>query len=124
MELNPENDLEINVNDLTNEFKNFPLKFYRYYQQKAEVEAKKDLAKSRLKEIRAQVYKRIKTQTNSKITEKALESEIDTDPQVIEAQHKLLKAEHDAATINGAVESMRAKKDMMMQIGADRRKEN
>lgn len=124
MNLDPEIDLIVNVSDLTSEFRTFPTTFYRYCLQKAKAEAQRDHAKAKLKEIRAVVYKRIKSDTSTKHTEKSMEAEIDTDPQVLEAQLKLVKAEHDAATIEGAVESMRSKKDMLMQLGADRRKEN
>jgi hypothetical protein len=123
MELNPEVDLEVNVNDLTSEFKKLSLLLYRYYNHKAKVEAQRDLAKAVLKETKAVVYKRFKGDTSVKHTEKSLEAEVDTDQQVMEATRKLLKAEHDATTWGGAVDSLKAKKDMLMQIGADRRKE-
>jgi hypothetical protein len=126
MELNPEKDLVIDVTDLTVEFRHFPTVFFRYCQQKANAEAERDFAKCKLKEVRATVYKTIKgnaAMTGAKLTEAALEAEIDTNAQVIEAQGKLIQTEHNAATIGGAVESMRAKKDMLMQLGADRRKE-
>jgi hypothetical protein len=60
MELNPETDLEIDVNDLTAEFKKLSLMLFRYYQNKAKVEAQRDIAKAKLKETRAIVRKRIK----------------------------------------------------------------
>jgi hypothetical protein len=123
MELNPETDLEIDVNDLTAEFKKLSLMLFRYYQNKAKVEAQRDIAKAKLKETRAIVRKRIKLDTSVKHTESSLEAEIDTDPQVIEAQNKFVRAEHDAATWYGAVDSMKAKKDCLIQLGSDRRKE-
>jgi len=123
MELNPETDLTIDVANLTKEFREFPLVMYRYSVYRAKVEAKRDLAKANLKETRARVYKRIKSDTTAKQTEKGLESEIDTDPMVMEANMKLVQAEHDASTWAGAVESMRAKKDCLIQLGSDRRKE-
>ena len=123
MELNPETDLSIDVANLSSEFKVFPLKFYRYCQYKAQVELKRDVAKAKLKEARAVTYKRIKGDTTKKWTENSMEAEIDTDPVVLAAQLTFMRAEHDATTWCGAVDSMKAKKDVLIQLGSDRRKE-
>jgi hypothetical protein len=123
MELNPEVDLDIDMDNLTSEFKRLSLVLYRYSKYRAQVDAKRDVAKARLKEIKAHSYKRIKSDTSVKHTEKSMEAEIDTDPVVIEAQMALIKAEHDASTWGGAVDSMKAKKDCLIQLGSDRRKE-
>jgi hypothetical protein len=124
MEINPEIDLEVDLHNLTQEFKKFSLLLYRYYEYKAKVESQRDLAKSKVKEVRANSYKRIKSDQSVKHTEKSLEAEIDTDPLVLDAQMRLIKAEHDATTWGGAVDSMKAKMNCLMQLGADRRKEN
>jgi len=123
MELNPDVDLSIDIHNLTTEFKQLSLTLFRYYQNKAKVEAQRDIAKASLKEARAVSYKRIKSDPSVKHTEKSLEAEIDTDPVVLEAQMKLIRAEHDATTWSGAVDSVKAKKDMLIQLGSDRRKE-
>ena len=123
MELNPEVDLSVNVANLHAELRNFPLVLYRYSCYKADVEKKRDIAKAKLKEIRAVTRKRIKGYNSVKHTENSLEAEIDTDPTVLEVQRRFIEAEHDAATWAGAVESMRAKKDMLVQLSADSRKE-
>jgi hypothetical protein len=123
MELNPDTDLSIDIHNLTAEFRGLPSTLFRYYQYKAKVEANRDTCKAKLKETRALVYKRIKSDSSVKYTEKGLESEIDIDPAVIDAQMKLIRAEHDASTWGGAVDSMKAKKDCLIQLGSDRRKE-
>ena len=123
MELNPDTDLSIDVSNLSLEFRSFPTLLYCYCQYKAKVEAQRDVAKAKLKEVRAITYKRIKSDSAAKYTEKGLEAEIDTDPIVLEAQMKLIRTEHDAATWAGAVDSMKAKKDCLIQLGADSRKE-
>ena len=110
MELNPDSDLIINIDELTSEFRNFPSVFYRYCLYKAKVEAQRDLAKAKLKEAKAIAYKRIKSDTTIKHTEKSMEAEIDTDPEVMDAQIKMIRAEHDASTWSGAVESMKSKR--------------
>src|ERR1700677_1102455 len=119
MELNPELDLDVNIHDLTKEFKDLSLKLYRYYKYKAQLEAARDLAKAVLKETRAEVYKELKSNTAVKHTENSLEAHQDSDPRVMEAQRKLIRTTHDAETWAGAVDSMKAKKDMLMQLGAD-----
>jgi len=123
MELDPDTDLSINVADLSNEFRHFPTVFYQYCLQKAKIEASRDIAKTKLKEARAVCYKKIKSDLSTKLTEKGIESEIDTDPSVMEANLKFIRAEHDASTWCGAVDSMKAKKDCLIQLGSDRRKE-
>ncbi len=123
MEINPDKDLSIDVTNLHQEFRMLPTVLFAYYRYKAAVEEKRDIAKAKLKEVRALSYKRIKSDIMVKHTEKSIEAEIDCDPQVLIAQTELIKAEHDASTWGGAVDSMKAKKDMLMQIGADARKE-
>jgi hypothetical protein len=123
MELNPEVDLSIDIGNLTQEFRNLPILLYRYSQQRAKVEAQRDMAKATLKEVKAVVYKRIKSDNSAKHTEKSMEAEIDTDEAVKKANGTLVRAEHDATTWAGAVDSMKAKKDVLIQLGSDRRKE-
>lgn len=123
MELNPDTDLAIDVANISSELRNFAVIMYRYSQHRAKVEAQRDVAKAKLKEIRAIVRKRVKSDNSVKHTENSIEAEIDTDPVVMEAQMKLIRAEHDATTWSGAMESMRAKKDCLVQLSADRRKE-
>ena len=122
-ELDPDKDLSIDVTDLSTEFRMFPTTLFQYYKYKAKVEAQRDMAKATLKETKALCYKRIKSDMSLKLTEKGMEAEIDTDPVVIEANLKFIRAEHDATTWGGAVDSMKSKKDMLMQLGADNRKE-
>lgn len=123
MELNPDVDLSIDVANLSSEFRTFSTTLYRYCQYRAKVDTQLDVAKAKLREIRALAYKRIKSDTSIKHTEKSMEAELDTDPTVIEAQMKVIRAEHDSSTWAGAVDSMRAKKDCLIQLGSDRRKE-
>lgn len=123
MELNPEVDLEINVSDLGTEFRKFPIVMYRYSLYRAKIETQRDIAKAKLKETKALAYKKIKSDTAAKHTQSSLEAEVDSDPTVIEATLKFIRSEHDASTWAGAVESMRAKKDCLIQLGADNRKD-
>jgi len=123
MELNPEKDLEIDVPNLSDEFRNFPKIMYRYSLIRADTEKQFNIAKAKLKEIRAVTRKRIRAETSGKLTENNLEAEIDVDPVVLEVQRRMIEAEHLSNTWAGAVESLRAKKDVLIQLGSDRRKE-
>jgi RecB family endonuclease NucS len=123
MELNPEVDLSVDIHNLTTEFRNLPGLLFRYYQYKAKIEAVRDNAKARLKETRAVVYKTIKSDVSVKHSENSMEAQIDSHPDVLKALMNLVKAEHDATTWAGAVDSMKAKKDCLIQLGSDRRKE-
>ena len=122
MDLNPETDLSVDIHNLTSEFRYLPGLLFRYYQYKAKVESIRDIAKAKLKETKAVVYKTIRS-GSTKHSEKSIEAEVDSHPDVVAAQIKLIKAEHDATTWEGAVDSMKAKKDMIIQLGADSRKE-
>ena len=122
-EIDPEKDLTIDVTDLSKEFRKLPLTLFDYYKEKTKAEKTRDLAKAKLKEVRALTYKRIKSDTSAKHTEKSMEAEIDTDPLVLKVTAALIQAEHDASTLSGAVDSMKAKKDCLIQLGSDRRKE-
>lgn len=122
-ELNPDVDLSIDIHNLTSEFRGLPSTLYRYSKRRAGVDAARDLAKAVLKEVKAVAYKRIKSNVGAKHTEKSLEAEVDTDPEVMEATRKFIRAEHDSSTWGGAVDSMKAKKDCLIQLGADSRKE-
>jgi hypothetical protein len=122
-DIDPDKDLSIDVTDLTTEFRKLPHILFEYYKHKANAEKMRDIAKAKHKEARAVAYKKIKADTSAKHTEKGMEAEIDTDPGVKMALGSLIQAEHDVATWVGAVDSMKAKKDSLIQLGSDRRKE-
>lgn len=123
MKLNPEEDLQTDTTDLHSEFRKLAPTLFRYYSHKAKIEMDRDTAKAKLKEMKAQAYKRIKSDPTVKHTEKSIEAEIDIDPIVLQFQTAYFQAEHDATTWAGVVDCMKAKKDMMIQLGSDRRKE-
>ena len=120
--LDPTTDNAIDVADLKTEFQVLPPTLFRYSEQKAEAEREHDLAKGQYEEIRSQVYIEIKKGTE-KVTEKHLEALIETDSRVRAAFVTMIDAKRDLETMKGYVESLRAKKDMLIQLGADARKE-
>lgn len=120
--LNPGVDLQIDVTDLTSEMKRLSLLLFRYYEKKAELEREFDLAKFRVDEIKGQKYKEFKNGP-IKISDAGVSAQIDSDPDVILALKDLSEARRQYSTWIGAVESMKAKKDLIIQLAADRRKE-
>jgi hypothetical protein len=123
LELNPEKDVSIDVGSLTEEFKKLPLLLYRYSILKAEAGEKLDVEESLLKEVRSELFKSIMQQHEKKPSDKVFEAEIEAHPAVVAQKRKVFRVKKDFETIKGYVESVKAKKDMLIQIGADLRKE-
>lgn len=123
MKLNPSEDLEIDSTDLQAEFKKLPRTIHAYCEQKADAEREYDRLKFLLEEVRAKVYKDLRG-SGVKHTEKSLEAELDCHPDVLAVQDMMLTAKRELATWIGGVESLRAKKDCLIQLGADARAEN
>lgn len=122
MKLEPVKDLAIDVKDLTSEFKKLPLLLFRYYEMKADAERDHDKNKQVLKEIKAKISKEIRL-SGVKHTEKSMEAEIDSHDDVIMISNLVADSGRNLATWIGGVESLKAKKDMLIQLGADARKE-
>lgn len=58
-----------------------------------------------------------------KVTEKAVENAVKMDPQYAKIQVLLIDAESKAAVAKGLVESLKQRRDMLIQLGADRRED-
>lgn len=121
-DLNYEKDNTIDVTDLKAEFQTLAPLIYRYSEIKAQAEHEYDLRKAQLDELKSEKYINIKS-SGEKITEKNLEALIDIDPEVKTKLREVLEAKRDVETLKGYCESLRAKKDMLIQLGADSRKE-
>lgn len=119
---NPEKDHKINVARLQEECINFPTLLYHYSCQKAKAENLYESCKLAFEEVKSTVYIMTK-QGGDKITEKHLESIISTDHKVIKAKNDMLQAKYDFEVLRSFVDSLRAKKDMLVQLSADMRSE-
>jgi hypothetical protein len=120
--IQPEADREIDVADLQREFRVYPSVLFAHNEAKAEAEKTFDLLKLRCEEAEAAAYIKIKSGPE-KVTEKHVEAMIATDKAIQELKREMLDAKRDLETLKNDVESMRAKKDMLIQLGADARKE-
>lgn len=121
-ELDFEKDNTIAVDNLSKEFRNFPPTLFRYCEIVAEAEEAYGLAKAVYKETQSEKYIELKSK-EGKITEANLSAMVEVDPDVKKALRNMLSCKKDLETLQGYVESMRAKKDMLIQLGADARKE-
>ena len=121
-ELDFEKDNTIDVASLQKEFRNLPPILYRYAEIKAESEHAYDIKKAEYEELRSAKYIEIKSK-EGKVTEANVSAMIEVDAEVKKALRDMLEAKRDLETLKGYLESLRAKKDMLIQLGADARKE-
>ncbi len=83
-------------------------------------------AKVKAKRMRALVYidqRETLLSNNVKVTEALIEAKVECDERVQEADDALIVAEVERAEMDGAMEAVRAKKDMLVSIGAHVRAE-
>lgn len=118
----PSLDNKIEVSDLNREFRNFPSMLYSYCEAKSAAQDIYNRMEAQLSELESSVYIEIKSGAD-KVTEKHVEALINTDARVKDLRNKVFSAGRDLETTKNYVESLRAKKDMLIQLGADARKD-
>jgi hypothetical protein len=121
-ELNFEKDNEIDVTDLSTEFRVLPSIFYGYSEIEAKADEDYSLRKAEYEELRAAKYLAIKSK-EGKITETAIDAMLDIDLQIQASKRVMFDAKRDLKTLSGYVESIRFKKDCLISLGANQRKE-
>ena len=118
-----ERDNKIDPDFLTEEFQMIPLILNHYGKIKAEAQYEFEMAKSQADFLENQKYVELKLDKELKFTEQQAKSAAKVEPAVQEA----IKAMHDRKRELGVIisytESLKAKKDMLIQLGADARKE-
>ncbi len=120
--LNLSVDNKIDTSNLEQEFRVFPSTLYAYCEVKSSAQEIHDRLKSKLEEMEATVYIEIKS-SPEKATEAHVAAKILLDPRVKGLRDEVMSANRDLETAKNYVESLRAKKDMLIQLGADARKE-
>ena len=95
-------DAQIDITDLQKEFRVFPSTLFAYNEAKALIKIKSG---------------------ETKVTEKHADALVMIDPVVKAAFLHMLDMKRNLETFKNYVESLRAKKDMLIQLGADARKE-
>jgi hypothetical protein len=97
-----------------------------YGAQAAHAEAQHARLKVRFDVLEAKLYdthrKRL-AETGEKVTEKAVENAVKLDPQWLKAKNAVIEAETIANVNRSLVVSLSDRKDMLVQLGADRREE-
>lgn len=120
--MNLGSDNKIDASNLQQEFLVFPSVLYSYCEAKSEAGKVYETLKQQCEEAEAEAYIRFKSGPD-KVTEKHVEALIATDPVIKGLKLQLIAANRDLETTKNYVESLRAKKDMLIQLGADARKE-
>jgi hypothetical protein len=122
IKLDPDKDLETDVNELQREFKRMAPLMNGWSEVRANAEEAVEIAEAELKELRSEKYIEIKSK-EAKVTEAHVSAQLDVDPDIKKAVRNVITLRKDYETIKGFVESLRFKKDMLVQLGADARKE-
>jgi hypothetical protein len=102
-----------------------------YVQQAALAEAQHLRLKARFGVLEAALYDEHRKQLIAKaavdpalkVTEKAVENAVKIDPKWLKNQNVVIEAESIATINKGLVESLKQRRDMIIQLGADRREE-
>lgn len=121
-DLEPEIDVEINHTALAKEFRFFAPIYYRYTMELSYAEQKVSEAKASLKDLRSKAFIRLRNE-GEKRSEKLIEAMIEQDELVKVQIKELLSLEYELRNFEGYVQAMKFKKDFLVQLGADARKE-
>lgn len=92
----------------------------------ARAEAQAARVKAKFEVVEATLYdhhRKALAATGEKVTEKMVENAVKLDPRWIKAKNTVIEAETIATINKSLVESLRDRKDMLVQLGADRREE-
>lgn len=93
----------------------------------ARAEAQHARVKLRFEVVEAKLYDRHRKAlalTGEKVTEKMVENAVKLDPEYLQAKNLVIEAEMLSGFNKAAVEALRHRKDMIVQLGADRREES
>lgn len=118
-----EKDNHIDSTRLSEEFRWLSVILFHYGQMKVEVQYNADLAEARYKEKQDMVYLKFKSDPQVKYTERQAEAGSKIDPEVIKLKNEYLDLKKEVGGFIYYLESLRFKKDMLIQLGADARKE-
>lgn len=121
-EFDLEKDKLIDSTDLQNELLKLPSLLYFYGNKKVQAEYEYEVLKAKHEEVRSQEYIKYKSGPE-KLTEANVKAMMDTAISVLNVQNKMLEAKRDLNTIKNYMETLHAKKDMLIQLSANQRKE-
>lgn len=114
-------DIETDVTNLTEEFRRIGPLIYRYSEMKAATSEEHSNAEEFLKQLKSQKFVQFKNE-DSKRAEGLLKAMVESDPHVVQQSKLVNKVKYDLDTITGFLDGLKAKKDALVQLGADARK--
>ena len=120
---NIEQNHKIDNANLSKEFRWMPVTLFHYGEAKAKAQYDCDIAQARYKEMEDRLYFQFKSDKELKYTDKQAEAAAKSDPQVVALKNTFFEIKRDVGTLVAYLECLRAKKDMLIQLGADARKE-
>ncbi len=100
--------------------------FATYAESHARAEAQHMRLKARFEVLEAQLYdqhRKALIAAGEKATEKQVENAVRQDPKWLKNRNVVIEAETIASINKGCVESLKQRRDMIIQLGADRREE-
>lgn len=113
----------INEDDLETEFSHFAGDYAFWLYNRAKAQTRINSAKLGLDLAKAEARELVKAQSgpSAKLTVEDIKALVSEHPSVVEATQTLHTAEDNEAKINAVVEALRAKKDMLVSLGAHKR---
>jgi hypothetical protein len=119
-------DTRVSENNLDNCLMQQAGQFAMYAASYARAEAQHLRLKARFEVIEAQLYDQHRKgliAAGEKATEKQVENAVRQDPKWLKNRNVVIEAETIASINKGCVESLKQRRDMIIQLGADRREE-
>lgn len=119
-------DIAVSEHNLDNAMMQQAGLFAWHAAESARAEAQHARVKLRFDVVEAKLYDRHRKAlalTGEKVTEKMVENAVKMDPEYLQAKNLVIESEMLASFNKGAVEALRHRKDMIVQLGADRREE-
>jgi hypothetical protein len=121
MELEYEKDLFIDESSLDVEWLNQPLMMFRYTRERAKAEKEVSRLKRKLKVTAATLDKDIRTNPSDykitvKLTEEVVKNAVLCDEEYQEIELELIEANYELSMIEGAVESIKQRKDALQDL--------
>jgi len=95
-------------------------------EQAAHADAQHSRLKLRHEVVEARLYdkhRKALALTGEKVTEKMVENAVKQDPEYVSSKNRVIEAETIAAVRRSCTDALRDRKDMLVQLGADRREE-
>jgi len=113
--MNYEDDIKIDKENLDGEFLKQPQLVFQYCRLEADADKEVNELENKLKVAEAEKYKEAKTSTE-KMTEKAIQSIIDSSPEINQISTALIKAIHNKKILSGVIKSFDHRKSVLENL--------